>query len=111
MHAQSGQETFYVMEGSFTFGGRHASGEHYSLAGEPGDVIHVPEPVAHSYQNAGTEPGRMLVMMAPVGRSQQFFEEIGTPLSDAFSSVPAVTMPDPATLIATLQKYQVDFFL
>lgn len=111
LHAQGGQETFYIVEGSFTFRGRHAFTEHYTLVAEPGDVIHVPERVSHSYQNMGTEPGKMLVLMAPAGRSQQFFEEIGTPVTDASSAPTAVAMLDPATLIATLQKYQVDFFL
>jgi quercetin dioxygenase-like cupin family protein len=109
MHAQAGQETFYIVEGSFSFRGRRPSDEHYTLLAERGDTIHVGERVPHSYKNIGNGPGRMLVLMAPAGRARQFFEEIGTPVEDAASFLAPASLPDPATLVATLQKYQVDF--
>jgi quercetin dioxygenase-like cupin family protein len=109
MHAQAGIETFYIVEGSFSFRGQRSS-EHYTLLAERGDVIHVAERVPHSYKNIGNDPGRMLVWMAPAGRAQQFFEEIGSPVEDASAFPAAPALPDPAALRATLQKYQVDFF-
>jgi len=110
MHAQAGIETFYIVEGSFSFRGQRSS-EHYTLLAERGDVIHVAERVPHSYRNIGNDPGRMLVWMAPAGRAQQFFEEIGSPVEDASAFPAAPALPDPAVLRATLQKYKVDFFL
>lgn len=110
MHAQAGIESFYIVEGSFSFRGLRAS-EHYTLKAERGDVIHVAERVPHSYRNIGNGPGEMLVLMAPAGRAAQFFEEIGTPVADASAFPVAPALPDPAALRATLQKYQVDSFL
>lgn len=106
MHAQSGQETFYIIEGNFTFRGLN-NGSHYSMLAKKGDLIHAQERVSHSYQNTGEVPGKMLVIMSPAGTSQQFFEEIGTAVTD--DTFPT-TLPDLTTLLQIIQKYNVDLF-
>ncbi|GAC1394679.1 MAG: hypothetical protein NVSMB38_29090 [Ktedonobacteraceae bacterium] len=107
LHAQSGQETFFILEGNFAFRGLH-EGQPYTLEAKQGDVVHAQERVPHSYQNSGESPGTMFVVMSPVGRSQEFFQEIGTP-SDG-TTFPT-TLPDLAFLLPILQKYNLDIFV
>jgi quercetin dioxygenase-like cupin family protein len=108
LHAQAGLETFYIIEGRFAFRSRREGGAADPFVAERGDVIHVPRRVPHSYKNIGERPGTLLVAMAPVGRTMQYFEEIGLPVQDssAFPSDP----PDLAHLLACVQKYRVDVF-
>ena len=103
MHAQGGQETFFVLEGSFAFRGQNETYE-----AEPGDVIHVPSRVRHSYKNIGTQPGKMLIAFFPAGKTLEYFQEIGIPLDDA-SAFPTA-LPDMARLLDSIQRHQVDVF-
>lgn len=106
LHAQRGQETFFIVEGHFAFRGLR-EGQPYMLEAAQGDVVHAQERVPHSYQNIGEHPGTMLVVMAPVGQSQQFFQEIGT-VTDG-SSFPTA-LPDLQFLLPIIQKYKIDIF-
>jgi quercetin dioxygenase-like cupin family protein len=110
LHAQSGQETFYVIRGQFLFRGLDAGREQYELHAGPGDILHVPERVPHAYHNEGEVPGRMLVLTTPAGKAEHFFEEIGTPVPDAEAFPTTAKVPDPAALMAVLQRYQVEIF-
>lgn len=108
IHTQSGEESFYILEGNFAFRGLH-EGQPYTLIAGKGDVVHAQERVPHSYQNTGQIPGKMLVIMAPAGRSQAFFQEIGQEIREIGTSFPVV-LPDPITLMNILQKYDVAIF-
>ncbi len=111
LHTQSGQETFYIVQGQFRFRGLSAEQEAYELSAEPGDILHVPSRVFHAYRNSGSETGTMLVLTAPAGLTEQFFEQLGSPVANALAFPQHVTVPHPETLAALLQHYQVDFFL
>jgi quercetin dioxygenase-like cupin family protein len=62
-------ETFYVIEGTFVF---ELDGE--TIHANTGDMIHIPPGVKHLYQNTGTEPGRLLLVVAPAGLDEFFIE-------------------------------------
>jgi quercetin dioxygenase-like cupin family protein len=102
LHAQSTQETFYILQGTFTFRGLRA--EETFIAGE-GDVVHVPARVVHSYKNSSNFPGKILVLFTPAGSTQQFFEDIGFPITGGSSSSHAI-LPDPTKIALILQKYK-----
>jgi quercetin dioxygenase-like cupin family protein len=110
LHAQSGQETFYVIHGQFLFRGLDDGRQPYALHAGPGDIVHVPQRVPHAYQNEGEATGRMLVLTTPAGKAEQFFEEIGTPVPDAQAFPTSANVPDPAALLDLLQRYQVEIF-
>jgi quercetin dioxygenase-like cupin family protein len=62
-------ETFYVLDGKFLF---ELDGE--EVIAQTGDVVHIHPGVKHLYQNIGTEPGRLLLVVAPAGLDQFFIE-------------------------------------
>ena len=105
MHTQKGTETFYILDGTFAFHGK-SSGQRYTLYAGPGEVVHVPEGIAHTYRNVGGQAGKMLVWMAPAGRTQEFFERIGIPSSNS-SRVSPVPIADPQALAALLKEFQI----
>jgi quercetin dioxygenase-like cupin family protein len=62
-------ESFYVIEGQFTF----QLGER-SIDAPAGTFVFGPKGVRHSYKNTGTTPGRLLVLSSPAG-FEKFLEE------------------------------------
>jgi len=85
---QSESESFYVMDGEFSF----LCGDR-SIRAMAGAFVHVPPGTLHTYKNVGNTPGRLLVVISPAG-FERLFEEIGHPAND-LSSAPAV---DPAAI-------------
>lgn len=64
------EETFYVLEGEFTFRlGRQ------SVKATAGTFVFVPRGVPHSFENVGNQPGKILGIMTP-GGYEKFFEEL-----------------------------------
>jgi quercetin dioxygenase-like cupin family protein len=63
-------EVWYVLEGTFRF---TAGGEMQSAAA--GSFVFIPRGVAHTWQNIGAEPGRLLVILTPAGL-ELFFERL-----------------------------------
>ncbi len=55
-------ETFIVLEGRFEFVANGAARQ-----AKPGDTIHVPRGVPHSFRNLGPGPGRMYILLTPGG--------------------------------------------
>jgi quercetin dioxygenase-like cupin family protein len=65
----SDSETFYVVEGTFLF---ELDGVIHHA--NTGDVVHIQPGVKHLYQNIGTEPGKLLLVVAPAGLDEFFIE-------------------------------------
>lgn len=65
----SDSETFHVLEGTFIF---ELDGEIVNAV--EGDVVHIQPGVKHLYQNVGSEPGRLLLVVAPGGLDDFFVE-------------------------------------
>ena len=66
------EETIYVVAGDF----RWKLGDELSAAA-PGSFAFIPRGVAHTWQNLGDQPGRLLVTFAPAGM-EGFFERLSS---------------------------------
>jgi quercetin dioxygenase-like cupin family protein len=81
----SESETFYVLYGDFRF---ELDGKLHSASA--GDTVFIPAGVAHRYQNAGSEPGHMLIYIQP-GGLDAFFGELDALLKEPGEpSTPAI---------------------
>jgi mannose-6-phosphate isomerase-like protein (cupin superfamily) len=84
------EESFYVLNGEFLF---HLGSQ--SVRASAGSFVFAPRHVAHSFENVGTLPGRILGIMTPAG-FEQFFE--------ALAELPPGPV-DPARIGQILAKY------
>ena len=94
-------ETFYVLDGEFSF----LHGDRGFIA-TSGSLIYISKGTLHTFKNVGTAPGRLLVVITPAG-FEKFFEEIGEPVIDKSSPPPF----NPATvekLLALAPKYHLE---
>ena len=73
VHANE-EEVLYVLEGSFRF----RLGEEITAA-PVGALMFVPRGVPHCFQNAGDEPGRLLITFTPSGMERFFALSGGDP--------------------------------
>lgn len=80
LHKHAPQETFYVLEGTFSFSTMD-EGNYKEMRAEVGDVVHVPANEIHTFTNVGTGVGRLLGLVAPTGL-EKFFDSIGKPYVD-----------------------------
>jgi mannose-6-phosphate isomerase-like protein (cupin superfamily) len=94
VHARE-DELFYVLEGQFKLW----RGEEALDAG-PGDVAFMPRNVPHTYQNVGSEPGRLLVTIKPAG-----FEDFFRAASERGLMPPE----DMAEIVALGKDYGLEF--
>lgn len=69
VHEQE-DELFYVLAGAYEF----RFGDETAIA-NPGDLVHLPRHIPHSFRNIGSEPGVMINTITP-GGFEQFFVEI-----------------------------------
>jgi quercetin dioxygenase-like cupin family protein len=67
VHANE-EEVLYVLEGDFRF----RFGDEIASA-PAGSLMFIPRGVPHCFQNAGDEPGRLLITFTPAGM-ERFFE-------------------------------------
>ena len=98
-------QAFYVLEGEHEFicDGR-------TFAAEAGSFVYVPRGTVHSYENVGTEPGRLLILSTPAGGTERIFFELGEPASEG-STPPSPAPLDLAAFRATVQKHGSDIDL
>ncbi|MBI2825310.1 MAG: cupin domain-containing protein [Planctomycetia bacterium] len=87
-------EIFYILEGAFelTIGER-------KVAAPPGTMLAGPRDVPHTFRNAGTTEGRLLLWVIP-GRFANFFKEVD-----------AVSFGDLAAIKALAAKYGVEILV
>jgi len=64
-------EWFHVLEGEFDF---EVGDEKFRL--KVGDSIFAPRKVSHVWAPAGEKPGKMLVVLQPAGKMEEFFREL-----------------------------------
>ena len=94
-------ETFYVLEGEFSF--LHGD---ITFTATAGSFVYIPKGTLHTFKNIGTSQGRFLAIITPAG-FEKFFEEIGEPAIDKSSPPPF----NPATvekLLALAPKYHLE---
>ncbi|MBI2486598.1 MAG: quercetin 2,3-dioxygenase [Deltaproteobacteria bacterium] len=94
-------EGFYVLDGEFSF-----LYIDRTFTATAGSFVHIPKGTLHTFNNVGTAPGRVLVIITPAGL-EKLFEEIGEPVTDMSSPPPF----NPATiekLLVLAPKYQLE---
>jgi len=100
LHVHRGQdETFYVLEGLFTF---HC-GDRTWQAG-PGSLGFLPREIPHGFSVSEDGPGRTLLINAPAGFAE-VISELGEHASDLVLPGPDVAMPDPARVQAISEAH------
>jgi quercetin dioxygenase-like cupin family protein len=78
MHTHKPQETFYILEGHYEFGGIGENGP-YTIQATTGASVEVPSNAPHLYKNVGTTIGRLLLVYDHPNIMEPFFEEVGDP--------------------------------
>jgi mannose-6-phosphate isomerase-like protein (cupin superfamily) len=98
-------QAFYVLEGEHEFvcDGR-------TFAAGAGSFVYVPRGIVHSYENVGTEPGRLLILSTPAGGTERLFLELGEPASEGSPPPPTESL-DLGAFRATVQRYGSDIDL
>jgi len=104
LHREEDQ-AFYVLEGEHEF---VCDGS--AFATQVGSFVYVPRGTVHSYENVGTEPGRLLILSTPAGGTERLFFDLGEPASEG-SSPPPTEPLDLGKFRATVQKYGSDIDL
>lgn len=94
------EEAFSVLEGEFEVSGIGDDGEPFTARTSRGGVIYVPPDAAHTFRNAGDDPGRLLVTY-----TSPELERMARELADLPTDVP----PDPATLMDILARHGIRF--
>lgn len=97
-------EAFYILEGRFSF---MCNGKESIF--EAGSFVHIPKGTLHTFRNAGTKQGKLLVFITPAGL-ENFFYAVGT-IAEGTSGPPPF---DPSVIdkIMTLAgKYHMDVIL
>ncbi len=90
-------ELFIIIEGSFRF----LRGDAWSDPVGPGTVVYTPRGVRHTFQNAGTSPGRHWVMATPSG-----FERFFSQCAEVFAAGGA---PDMQRILTIAAEYGLEF--
>ena len=92
-------ETFYLQQGTLTI---EAGGK--TLIASPGDSVHLPRGVVHSFRNTGRVDAKFLMVVTPAGL-EKFFEEAFNPAVDRSQSPPQVSEALAARLLAAAPRY------
>jgi len=92
-------ESFYILEGEVEF---HL--DEHTIVATPGTFLQSPRGQKHSFNVIGSQPAKMLCWATPAG-IEHFFTEVGTGLSDAYVSPPAITPEAIERLVSTAPRY------
>jgi mannose-6-phosphate isomerase-like protein (cupin superfamily) len=96
-------EAFYVLEGEYEF-----LVEGRTINAGAGSLLYVPRGNLHTYNNAGEEPGRMLVSQTPGGLHERFFEEIGEERKDGSTLPVSEDAPDMQRISKIAGEYGIE---
>ena len=99
------EEGFYILEGEMTF----QIGENRVVATE-GTFANMPVGTPHSFRNESDKPARMLIVVAPAGLEQMFFD-VGVPLDDGATTALPPTKAEIEKLIAVAPTYGIELRL
>lgn len=98
-HTHPGGESVYVLEGRVRY---HIGGETYE--GGPGTFFHVAAGIEESFEPAGDESIRLLVLYTP-GGIDKFFAEVGEPAERRELPPKSETPPDLDRIARVGEKY------
>lgn len=85
LHSHAFEEWFYILEGKFVFELDGISTEAY-----PGDFLHAPPNVPHTFQNISNREGRMLIIAKP-GGVESYFAELSKLMMADPTNLPALS--------------------
>ncbi|MGH7807363.1 MAG: quercetin 2,3-dioxygenase [Thermodesulfobacteriota bacterium] len=94
-------EGFYVLEGEFSFFYVDSA-----FTATAGSFVHIPKGTLHTFNNVGTVPARVLLIITPAGL-EKLFEEIGEPAKDK-STPPPVNPATVEKLLSLAPKYHLE---
>jgi quercetin dioxygenase-like cupin family protein len=96
-------ETIYVIEGKLR---AWLGGKQYDVT--TGDVVHMPRGVQHYFKNVSDKPTRLLLSYTP-GGFEQWFLDIGTPVTEKNEAPPPATPEAIKRAVAAAESYGVRF--
>jgi quercetin dioxygenase-like cupin family protein len=108
-HRHDFEEMFTVLDGEIelTFRG-------VTAVARAGDTVNVPANAPHVFRNAAKRPARLLCLCSPAGQ-EQFFREVGTPVTHRTEPPPALDAEATAAFItkavALAPKYRTELLL
>jgi quercetin dioxygenase-like cupin family protein len=85
-------ESFYVLEGHYRF-----EVDDQEIKAGPGAFVHAPRGTAHTFQNIGQAPGRLLVTVQPAGL-EVFFAELA-------AATAGMKEPDLKVIVPIFEKH------
>ena len=97
------EESFRLLQGTLTI----QAGEK-TLKASPGDFVHLPRGMVHSFQNTGDVDAKFLVLVTPAGL-EKFFEEAFYPAVDRSAAPPPMTEALAARLLAAAPRHGLEF--
>lgn len=100
-------EVFYVIDEQFEF-----TVEGRTILAPGGDSVRVPDGAVHAFRNAGTAPGKLLIVNSPGRDHDAFFSEAGDPLPSGTRELPPPAVaPDIPRLLEIGRRHGLEFLL
>ncbi len=100
-------EVFYVIDGEFEF-----TVEDRTILANAGTCVPVPDGAVHAFRNAGTAPGRLLIINSPGRDHEAFFSEAGDALPPGTRELPPPSgAPDIPRLVEIGRQHGLEFLL
>ncbi len=103
LHAHAYRELFYVVEGEYEFT-IEQDGSLDTVSGAPGTTVAVPPDVPHTFRNAGSTNGKLLIVHQPAAL-EEFFEDFGVPVERAGEAPDGLEPPDYEAMAASLERH------
>jgi quercetin dioxygenase-like cupin family protein len=107
MHAHPCHEVFYVLDGEMEFTAVDGD-ERYSVRASAGSTISIPDKVFHAYRNVGSGKAKMVCATSPAGL-EQFFEDLGLPVTDPTTPPTPDQLPSPEAIGALFEKHHMRY--
>jgi quercetin dioxygenase-like cupin family protein len=102
-HSQSDQEAFLVLEGCYEI----LVGDEVRQCG-PGDFVHVPPGIMHTFRNIAETPSKMMLINFPGDLHEAFFLEIADTVPAGTTAFPPVSQPNIPKIVETAARYGID---
>ncbi len=99
------EEGLYILEGEITL----QAGDK-QITATAGMFVNIPIGLPHSFKNISSKTAKMMIMVAPAGLENMFFE-LGVPLPDASTAALPPTQEEIAKLLTIAPKYGVEILL
>jgi mannose-6-phosphate isomerase-like protein (cupin superfamily) len=95
-------ELFHILEGEFTFAFRDRT-----FTRKQGFSAYLPRKMLHTYKNAGSSPGKLLVISTPSG-FEEFIRRWSRPVQSATEPPPSPTQEDIDRLLAAAREFEIE---